>query len=213
MTGLVFDLDGTLVDSAPDIHAAANALLDDLGLERLDATQLRSFVGNGMPKLVERVMIARGLKVTPDYHKDLTQRFIANYRACPVRYSALYPGVRAALEGLKTGGFALGICTNKNLDLTQLVLDGMGIAAYFGTVIAGDSLSVRKPDPAPLFAAMKTLGTRETVFIGDSEVDAATAKAADVRFGLHTEGYHRSPIADIHHDFQFSDYADLAGHL
>ncbi len=213
MKGVVFDLDGTLVDSAPDIRGAANALLDDLGLERLDAAETRSFVGNGIPKLVERMMAARDITFTKARQGDLTRKFVAHYEQKPVDLSTLYPGVRTALESLKARGSALGICTNKNLGLTQMVLEGLGIAGFFDVVIAGDSLNVRKPDPAPLFAAIRALRAGGAVFIGDSEVDAATAKAAKIRFGLHAQGYRRAPVADIHHDFTFADFRDLSGHL
>jgi len=206
---VVFDLDGTLVDSVPDIHAAANALLSWAGAEPLPLEQVQSFVGNGIPKLVERVMQARGIACCEARHLEFSERFKAFYAEKPAELTRLYSGVSDALNSLKDAGFKLGVCTNKAYDLTLRVLDGIGLEGCFDAVIGGDTLPEHKPSPAPLFACIALLGADEAIFVGDSEVDAATAEAAKTPFALFTEGYRKSPVAMLRHDVAFSSYAAL----
>lgn len=209
MKGVIFDLDGTLVDSAPDIHAAANALLRAMGYQPLAYETVRGFIGNGIPKLVERVMRTSDIEHSRARHADLTRQFEHLYAEKPAVKTVLYPGVISTLDALKKAGCLMGVCTNKNHGLTVQVLEGMKIADYFGSVIGGDSLAVRKPDAAPFFACAKELGANEVLYVGDSEVDAATAKAANVPFLLFTEGYRKSPVEDIVCDHSFARFEAL----
>jgi len=209
MKGIIFDLDGTLIDSAPDIHAAVNALMRAMGYQPLSFPVVRSFIGNGIPKLIERVMVERDLAVTVARHHSLTARFQALYAEKPAVKTQFYPGVPKMLTQLRQEGYLLGICTNKAHDLTMKVLDSMGITDQFAAIIGGDSLPVKKPDPAPFFACKQELGANRLVYVGDSEVDAATARAARVPFALFTEGYRKTPVAAIHHDVAFSEFSRL----
>jgi len=206
---VIFDLDGTLVDSAPDIHAAANFVLRAEGVPPIPIATLRSFVGNGIPKLVERVMRARDIAFTESRHIDLTAAFTRRYAEYPVEESRLYAGVRKALAALQQQGFALGVCTNKNHAISVQILEGLGIDQFFDAVIGGDSLAVRKPDPAPLRACADALAAKQVVFVGDSEVDASTAKATGYPFALFTEGYRKSPVRAIPHDVAFAGFDGL----
>ncbi len=211
MNAVIFDLDGTLVDSAPDIHAAANALLRAMGYQPVSFEILCSFVGNGIPKLVERLMRASHIELSEARQKSMTAKFVALYTAKPAVKTTLYPGVTQVLSGLKAQGYALGICTNKDRALALQVLDGMGISDFFSVVTGGDSLPVKKPDPAPLLDCARQLAARRVVYVGDSEIDAATAKAAATPFALFTEGYRKTPVATIPHDFAFSEFSALTG--
>ena len=121
-----------------------------------------------------------------------------------------YPGAVAALEALRAKGHRLGICTNKPFKPTMVVLRHLGLERYFETVIGGDSLSVHKPDPAPLEKAFADLEAGARVFVGDSDVDAATAQAVDVTFFLFTEGYRKVPVAELPHDHAFSQFEGFA---
>ncbi len=206
---VIFDLDGTLVDSAPDIHAATNALLRAMGYQPLSYEIVRGFIGNGIPKLVERVMRASHIEFTPPRHQALCEQFEALYGERPAVRSRLYPGVRGMLETLRAQGRSLGICTNKSLGLTLQIIEALEIAPLFGAVIGGDSLDVKKPDPAPYFETLRQIGADAAIYVGDSEIDAATAKAAKAPFALFTEGYRKAAVAAIPHDFAFSDYERL----
>lgn len=204
---LVFDLDGTLVDSAPDIHAAVAQMLAQEGREAPDLVTITAFVGNGLPKLVERVIVHVGLDLRQ--HPRLTKATLDHYNAASSNLTRLYPGVIESLANLRQTGHAMAVCTNKPEAPARAILRDLGLAPFFDVVIGGDSLPVTKPDPAPLHACIAALGGGVTVYIGDSEVDAATARAASVPFALFTEGYRKAPLADLPHDAAFSDFHSL----
>ncbi len=206
MNAIVFDLDGTLIDSAPDLGAAVNRMLADQALEPLDLPTITSFIGNGLPQLVRLAMMARAMDMTR--HDALTEVVLGHYKAAAGAFTTLYPGVRAALNDLQQGGYALGLCTNKPIGPARDVLDQFDLNHLFGAVIGGDSLATRKPHPAPLLATFDALGA-SGIYVGDSEVDAETAQRAGVAFALYTEGYRKSPVAVLPHKWAFSDFAAL----
>ncbi len=205
---VVFDLDGTLIDSAPDIHAAVNRMLQAEGVAALDLQTVISFVGHGLPTLVSRVIAHCG--IAPDQHARLTAATLAEYNAGATRLTRLYPGVDQSLRALKRAGHRLGICTNKPESAARSLLTEMRLMPLFDVVVGGGRLPGLKPDPAMLHLAIQELGGGPSVFVGDSEVDAATAVAAGVPFLLFTEGYRKSPIAALPHRAAFSDYGNLA---
>lgn len=205
---VIFDLDGTLVDSAADIQAAVNGMLAGEGQPPMNRTQVVSFVGNGLPRLVERVMQARGMDLAR--HLALTKAVLAQYTDGP-KLTRCYPGVVAALEALQAAGHVLGICTNKPERAARVVLDDLGLAGFFGSVVGGDRLLVNKPDPEPLQLCLRELGGGDAVFVGDSEVDAETAVAAGMPFFLYTEGYRKGPAESLPHYQAFADWALLPG--
>ena len=204
MKAVIFDLDGTLVNSAPDLHAAGLAMLAEAGLPPVSFDQTRSFIGNGAPKLVERLLGATGGDGTR--LDDLLVRFLHHYEADPVGRTQLYPGVREALETLVATGHVLAICTNKPEAPARTVAAHFGLAEPMAAIVGGDTLAVKKPDPAPLHRAIAATGADEILYVGDSEIDSATAHAAGVPFALFTEGYRKSPVADIPHQTAFADF-------
>ncbi|WP_299415614.1 phosphoglycolate phosphatase [uncultured Sulfitobacter sp.] len=202
---IVFDLDGTLIDSAPDICAVANALLAPHHAQ-ITLAQTHMFIGNGVSVFVARMLAAVGLSET--LHAEVLAGFKAAYPTA-VGQTHPYAGVIHALGILKRQGHMLGICTNKPLVPCMAVLDHLGLTDYFDTFWGGDSLAVHKPDPAPLRAAFDALGQGPSVYVGDSEVDAQTAQAAEVPFLLFSAGYRKSPLAQIPHSAAFDDFATL----
>lgn len=199
---IVFDLDGTLVDSLGDIVAAANQTLSDLGLPPLPREVIGRFVGNGLPKLVERMI--RHCELPLDRHDELTKVTLTHYTAGASKTTVPYPGIPQALASLRSQGHTLGVCTNKPEAPAQHILDALDLSQYFDAVLGGDSLTTRKPDPQHLFASFDALpahGSR--VFVGDSEVDAETAERAEIPFLLFTRGYRKSPVTDIPHDVAY----------
>jgi phosphoglycolate phosphatase len=205
---IVFDLDGTLIDSAPDIHAATNALLAEDGLPELGFDEVRGFIGKGVPHLVSQVLGQLGLERTGPRHSDMVRRFEARYETS-VGLTRIYPGVPEALRQLAKAGHRMAICTNKPLVPTRAVLKHLDLSRFFGVIIGGDSLAVRKPDPAPLRAACAALGTQYALFVGDSEVDAETAIAAGIDLALFTQGYRKTPVGALPHAFAFDAHEAL----
>jgi phosphoglycolate phosphatase len=205
---IVFDLDGTLIDSAPDIHAAGNATLAAEGLAPVTLEQARSFIGNGARVFVERLERAAAGANDPARSARMHRLFVEVYETAHDR-TRVYPGVADALALLRAQGWRLGICTNKPHGPARTVLAHFGWADLFEVVVGGDTLPVIKPDPAPLRAAIDGLDGGPVVFVGDSEVDAATAQAAAVPFALFSGGYRRGPVAAIPHDAAFDDWSAL----
>ncbi|MDO5705959.1 MAG: phosphoglycolate phosphatase [Paracoccus sp. (in: a-proteobacteria)] len=209
---IVFDLDGTLIDSVPDIHGAANAVLRQNGLSPLSLDNIRSFVGGGVDLLWTRIIAATGAQ--PEQHRDLVAAFMSRYHHA-TGLTRLYPGVLEALGVLADRGHPLGICTNKPMKPTQAILQHFGIIHLFDSVIAGDSLAQKKPDPAPLRAAFADLGadpvTPAGLYVGDSEFDSDCAAAVPVPFLIYTGGYRQKPVSQLPHTAAFDDFGALPG--
>lgn len=206
MSAIVFDLDGTLINSAPDLGAAVNRMLDGEGLPALDQPTIISFIGNGLPRLVELSMAASGMDMAR--HAELTEIVLKDYTANSGVLTVLYPHVKDVLQGLHAAGHLLGLCTNKPVAPSRDILNHFGLSPLFSAVIGGDSLPQRKPHPAPLTATFDALG-QTGLYVGDSEVDAETAQRAGTPFALFTEGYRKSPVADLPHDWAFDSFANL----
>ena len=209
---IMFDLDGTLVDSLPDIAAAANRMLRDVGIEPLPQEQIKQFVGKGLPNLVARVIHHCDLPM--ERHAELSQKTLTHYNAASCDKTIVYPGVMQALRQLRDMGCVMGVCTNKPEGPARHVLEVLGLAPHFDAVIGGDSLSTRKPDPAHLeasFAAVSSVGPH--LFVGDSEVDAETAQRAEVPFLLFTKGYRKSLVDQIPHTISYDNPSEIPRHV
>ena len=208
MSGIIFDLDGTLIDSAPDIHAGMALVFQTHGLQPLPLEQLRGFIGNGVGVLVSRCIKAAGLEETKALHAAMASQFQDIYETA-VDLTTLYPHVEPTLRALKADGFKLGLCTNKPEAPTHAVLRHFGIDALFDAFAFGDGPYPRKPDPAPVRHVIDQIAARRFLYVGDSETDAATAQAAGLPMALYTQGYRKTPVEDLYHDAHFDDFADL----
>lgn len=209
MAAIVFDLDGTLIDSAPDIRAALNLVLEGEGVPALTLTETVRSIGHGVPALIAQ---ARALRNLPETRQaPMVAAMARHYGAASAVLTRPYPGVIAALDALAAAGHVLGLCTNKPLAPTRSILETLDLARHFSVVIGGDSLPQRKPDPAPLRAAFAALNAPPLIYVGDSEVDAETAQAAGVDFALFTPGYHKAPVEALVHRLAFDDFAALPG--
>ncbi|MFV0359346.1 HAD-IA family hydrolase [Tropicimonas sp.] len=207
---IVFDLDGTLIDSARDIQAVSDVILGRLGKPGLTLDEVRAFVGEGAQVLVSRMMAARGIEETPETHARIYGEFVAQYEFA-VDKAVFYPGVVDALALLKTQGHRLGLCTNKPELPARSVMRHMRLAQVFDGFIAGGMIDSRKPAPDMLFRVIDDMGGGPTLYVGDSEIDAETAQNAQIPFALYTEGYRKTPVERMRNDWAFDHFDRLPG--
>jgi phosphoglycolate phosphatase len=210
---LVFDLDGTLIDSAPDLRAALNEMLRERGHAPLSLPQVRRMVGDGASALVARALEASG--IGPVRAASALPRFLQLYEAGAVRLTRPYPGVPQTLAVLRQRGYRTAICTNKPQHATHTVLDGLGLSPLFDGVAGGDRFAVKKPDPGHLSGLIDSLGARAeaAAMVGDSEIDAAAAHAAGLPLVLMRYGYARGDPEALAADALLDDFADLPATL
>lgn len=196
---VIFDLDGTLVDTAPDLMRATNHVLVEKGRRPITMDEVRAFVGHGARSLITRGLKATGelpagYDVEPDY-----ERFVAYYSANIASDSVAFPGLIRLLDRLKRDGFGLGVCTNKLEGLSVQLLDALDLKHYFGSVVGPDTLGIAKPDPAPFFEAVKRLelDSPRALMVGDSETDILTARNAGVPVIAVPFGYTPRPVEEF----------------
>jgi phosphoglycolate phosphatase len=202
---VLIDLDGTLVDTAPDIVEAVNRVLQDWGAPPLPFDTVRGFIGNGVPVLIRRVVQA-----SSDAGLDeglALALFHRHYRDTNGRFGQVFPGVREGLRALRQAGYRLGCVTNKPELAASALLDIHALAPWFDVVVAGDSLAQMKPDPAPLLHACRVLHASpgRCMLVGDSPVDVAAARAAQMPVYIVRYGY---PGADGHGGMQCDGFID-----
>ncbi|WP_406736570.1 phosphoglycolate phosphatase [Thioclava sp. GXIMD4215] len=209
---VIFDLDGTLVESAAAIRLALNQALAAQHLPELPVATVRGFIGHGVPHLMN--CVADHLEI-PRSSSKLSQLFHAFSAQYEVQRegNTLFEGARSALQALRLQGVALGLCTNKPMQPAKTVLQYLNIEEFFDYIIAGDSLSVRKPDPQMLLVARAALSAEHCLYVGDSEVDAETAHAAGVPFLLFTRGYRKSTIDSLAPWASFDDFAQFPDYV
>ena len=211
MRAVIFDLDGTVADTSGDLINAANACFRDLGLGDLlskESDRLTALRGG-------RAMLTLGFSRAEGFGEaDILEQYpklLAHYGAHIADETVLYPGVAAAVEGLRTEGYSIGICTNKPEGLAEKLMQNLGVRDAFAALVGADTLPVRKPDPEPLFeAARRTGGTpSRCCLVGDSDTDRNTAKAAGVPSILVTFGPSGEDMAALQPEALIDSYADL----
>lgn len=207
---LIFDLDGTLIDSKLDLAHSINAMLEHMGRAPLAHDTIYSFVGNGAPVLVRRTL---GEGVTDQEADEGLVYFLSYYRAHMLDNTAAYPGVREGLELLKNN--PLAVLTNKPVNFSRAILDGLGLSRYFRFVYGGNSFERKKPDPMGVEILLRDLAAAptEAMLVGDSEVDVRTARnagiwACGVSYGLGTEGLRAHPP-----DIMLDSLTELSAYL
>jgi phosphoglycolate phosphatase len=212
---VLFDLDGTLIDSAPDIAAAVNELLARSGRGPLTLAAVTSMIGNGVEKLVERAIAATGDPLGPQALEHEQAVMLDIYAKHLTGLTTLMPGVRAALDALHGNGILLGLVTNKQQRFIETVLDHFGLSSLFGAVIGGGPGIVKKPAPDMLLAAMAQLGAgpQDAVMVGDSTSDVQAALAAGIPSILVRGGYTSVPAEQLGADAIIDDMTGLVGAL
>lgn len=205
---VIFDLDGTLADTAPDLAAALNHALGRLGRPPVAAERVRHLVGHGA-----RALLRRGLAESGAADEALVEQgfplFIDFYADHICAGTWIYEGLERALDGLHARGVRMAVCTNKMERLTHFLLEALGWTARFDAVVGGDTLPVRKPDPAPLREAIARVGGGRAAFVGDSITDADTARTAGVPFVAVSFGFSDRPATQLGADAVIDHYDSL----
>jgi len=207
---LIFDLDGTLADTAPDLLGATNAVLSARGRPRLDLEHLRHMVGFGAVALITQAMEASGAPVTQDDMPPLIEIFLTYYRAHIADGTRLFPHVAETLAQLKTAGSGLGVLTNKPQELTDLLLPRLDLDGTFAAVYGAGRKPYTKPDPRIFRDVVADIGTKgPAVMIGDSITDLNTARAAGAPCILMSYGFTPVPAKDLGADVVLDSFAQL----
>jgi phosphoglycolate phosphatase len=192
---LLFDLDGTIVHSAPGIAETINGVLAGLGRPTLPVEEVTDFIGDGAPVLFDRAIAASGPPLPEAEHLALQRHYVTLLSARRHVPEDLYPGVAETLRALAAEGRRMALVTNKPQGALALMLADLGLEGVFGTAIGGDGPAGRKPAPGPLFAALAALGMPDgpAIMIGDSGTDVAAARAAGARIVVVSYGYSHQP--------------------
>jgi phosphoglycolate phosphatase len=210
---VIFDLDGTLVDTAPDLWRATNHVLAGAGRSEVTLDQVRAFVGYGARKLIARSFGATGSPLAPHEIEPLYEKVVAYYGANIAKGSVPFPGCVALLDRLKAEGVLIGICTNKLEGLSVKLIEALGLTGYFAAIVGPDTIGIAKPDPAPYRETLRRMGAEgaRSLLVGDSETDVLTARAAGVPVIGVTFGYTAEPIESFKPDALVSHFSEAYG--
>lgn len=214
-TGILFDLDGTLVDTAADLAWALNQALSSIDRGPLSEADVCAMIGGGIANLVSQGLEATGGAVGADEFTLLTTNCKTLYSDHVADRSRPYPGVSDALPALAKAGFGMGVCTNKPESASRRLLSALALDIWLPVVVGGDTLPVRKPDPAVARAVIERLGGTEqtVVLVGDSGTDVALARATGIPVVLVDYGYAEAPVKDLGADAVISNFAELSALL
>jgi phosphoglycolate phosphatase len=208
---LVFDLDGTLVDSAPDLIDTLNLIMSRIGVEPLPFAEGRALIGGGAKLLIERALARRHTTTRQSEIDELFEAFIAHYAEHIADRSRPFPGLEIALDRLAADGFRLAVCTNKLEWLARRLLDALDLTPRFAFICGQDTFATRKPDPQVLRLTVDKAGggTEGAIMVGDSITDIRTAQAAGVPVIAVDFGYTDIPVSELGADRVISHFAEL----
>jgi phosphoglycolate phosphatase len=208
---IAFDLDGTLVDTAPDLIGVLNQMLGEHGLPPVPLASARHLVGGGAKRMLRHGFEEAGATVREDDLPALDDRFVELYRGRIARESAPFEGVAAALDQLKADGARFVVCTNKRTDLSLDLLAAVGLLDRFDAVVGPDTVSKCKPDAAHLIEAVRRGGgdPQRALMVGDSATDLLSARAAHIPVVLVSFGYTETPVEELGGDVLIDRFADL----
>lgn len=206
---LIFDLDGTLIDSRLDLANAVNATRQHMGMSALENERVYSYVGNGAPVLIRRSL---GEQATEAEVQEGLEFFLEYYREHELDHTILYPGVRETLDRLRAAGKRMAVLTNKPVRMSRSIVEGLGVGAHFFQVYGGNSFEFKKPNPIGVDALIEETGaTREgTLMVGDSSIDVHTARNAGIRCCGVTYGFQPETLADPAPDLLVNRMEELA---
>lgn len=209
---LIFDLDGTLIDSRLDLANAVNATRRHMGMEPLSNERVYTYVGNGAPVLIRRAL---GDQATEPQIQEALEFFLEYYGAHDLDYTTLYPGVREALDRFRAAGKQMAVLTNKPVRMTRHIVEGLGVGGHFFRVYGGNSFEFKKPDPIGVHTLIAEAGVarEKALMVGDSSVDVNTARNAGIQCCGVTYGFQPETLADPAPEILVDDMRQLADRL
>lgn len=208
---IVFDLDGTLVDTAPDLIAATNHVLAKLGLATVDHNLIRPAISFGAREMINQGLKAHGKQLRQPQLDELFADFLDYYANNIAEFSKPFPGIINVLEHYRQAGARLAVCTNKREDLSRRLLDSLDLSPYFSAIAGRDTFEVFKPDPGHLTKTITLAGgtAQSAIMVGDSHTDVATAKAANIPVIGVTFGYSDRPMRELQPSAIIDAYCEL----
>ena len=209
---VLFDLDGTLIDSAPDLHVAVNKLLKEEDRHTITLEQTISIIGDGVPKIVERAFAATGYSMDEGELDGFVKRYLAFYEPHAANLTFPFPGGVECLKRLRLKGYELAVCTNKPFTATKMILSRLGLTDFFSAVIGGDTLpGIKKPNPQHLLAALDIMrvSPKNAVMIGDHTNDVNAGRAAGMPVIICRFGYTNGPAENLEGDLVINHFDEL----
>ena len=208
---VIFDLDGTLVDTAPDLINSANFALRDTISNPINIEESRKIIGKGGKYLIEKSLLSRNIQLPDDKINQLTLAFLEYYKNNIYQDSKPFSNMIETLNMLKENDINIAICTNKPEKLTKILLSKMGLLDYFSNIVAGDTLAKMKPDPLPLLTLIKEKNIKKSnaIMVGDSENDIIAAKLAGIKVIGVTFGYSETEIEQLNPDYIANNFIDV----
>ncbi len=208
---ILFDLDGTLVDTAPDLVSALNHVLVEASLQPVGMESVGTLIGHGARAMIERGMAVQGAALRPEEVDAHFKRFIDYYSDHIAERSRPFPGAVAALENLQAAGAQLAVCTNKSQILSDRLLEALDILRFFAKIVGADSVSSKKPHPAHIWETLDRCDglAQRAIMVGDSRTDERAARLAGLPFIFFTFGYETETAAALRPDVVLSHYDEL----
>lgn len=212
---IIFDLDGTLINSIPDMTREVNLFLSRHGGRNLTEREIISIIGLGARVLIKKALYLTHIKTTSDGFENLLSEWLEQYGKADMYLTKTWDGVIDTLSNLKQNGYKMAVCTNKPPLPTKVILDRLSLSQYFDVILDAESLPKKKPSPEPLWFAINKLGghVEDAVMVGDSEVDAEAARNAGIPVILLSFGYVHVPFEEIKPDFLIESFSELTSVL
>ncbi|OHC75538.1 MAG: phosphoglycolate phosphatase [Rhodospirillales bacterium RIFCSPLOWO2_12_FULL_58_28] len=211
INALVLDLDGTLIDSVPQVHMTMNQGLKQIGRRALSLNETKNLIGEGATATIEKALKLTGRAGTSEQVAEFLQKYLSDYATNPASHTVIYPGVIETLETLDACGVLMGLCTNKPQAATLPVLKALDLERFFCAVTCGDSVPYRKPDGRHVTLTLERMGAslRSAAMVGDSETDIAAAHDAEIISIAVSYGYCHAPVAELCADAVIDTFSDL----
>ena len=211
---IVFDLDGTLINSAPDLCNALNQTLEEINIPKISIVEVKEFLGDGALELIKKG-ISKYDSINNYNTENLGKRFLEFYDKCLLNETKFYPNAIQSINKIRKNNYSTAICTNKPVGLAKRIINGLNASSLFDIITGGDSYNYRKPDPRHLIKTIESTGNKldKAIMIGDSLNDIKCAKKANIKNIVVNFGYSKISVEKLNADLIMRNYSDLENHI